>query len=126
MEKNIFYPFAHNLALMSHTGIGHNVVFEIKVELALIANDEFAEVDHVFAKHLAGVHGQGRGEVGVTNDAYAMPYHGLVVNGALAVAPGGGGQVYNHRPGLHFLHGFIGNEDGRFSTRYLSRGNDDV
>src|SRR5690606_2833424 len=92
-------------AVPAHQAGGDDVVFEVEVELAVLVDDQLEEVEQVAGVQCRGVCWYECGQVGVADDGHAVPDHHAIGFGQRAVAALGGGQVDDHRTGLHGLHG---------------------
>src|ERR1035437_7115250 len=113
------------LALMGHAGAADDLVVHVEMEGAVL-DEEGEEVGDVARIELAGVAGDGDGQVERGEEGNPVVDLGFAGPGQLAVPSTGGCEVDEDGAGAHVLDGVASEEERRSTAGDLRGGDDDV
>src|SRR6187549_461391 len=119
-------PLVADLAAMRDACAGDDVVLEVDVEAAVLAYQQAEQVLEVLGVELRGGNRHLGRQVAGADDLDAALDDRLPRPGQLAVAAGLGGEVDDHRAGLHGAHGVGGDQARRRAAGDRGGGDDDV
>ena len=114
------------VAIVGDHGFGDDLVIEVERQFALLVDDVAEQHLHVFAVHLAGMVGNGGGEVLRAEDCDVVLDDGFPHLGKGAVTAPLGGEIDNDAAGLHGLDHLFGDENRRLGSRNRGGGNDHI